>query len=459
MTYPTTADQIETQAPRPDSWTDVFRWDVAIHMLIMASITAATFQGYLKDRFGGPLPYVLADVCLIGAVLIWFGGMAVRHAPLRAPGLTAALVLGSIIVPTLYVMHPGSSFVLSIAGLRAWSAYPFACLVALTTIRSRGQVEAYVRLILLLCVITAVYGIRQYIQGPDIALGTNLGALRHGTTVFYDIAGTTRTDFRAFSTFTFPAPFAGMMVFGILLAAGIATSRSEGRWMRLTTALLIPVFFVGMTVSGTRAAIVVLLVGLMVLGAFRGMGIRQVVLMPLLLAAVHVATLLTAGRIIERYRSLLLRETVIWSYVSQPITIAWNALRHDLFGVGLGRTGVGVPMQIVNSYPADYFVFSDGDIGRAAVELGVFGVALLLVILIGLLPHVVRATRRLSRTSHGGVSLGIGALVVSTGALLLIGSPLSTAPHGTIWWFLLGAVLKLSMVEDDAALAGSAHVP
>lgn len=39
--------------------------------------------------------------------------------------------------------------------------------------------------------------------------------------------------------------------------------------------------------------------------------------------------------------------------------------------------------------------------------------------------------------------------VVSTGVLLLIGSPLSTAAHGMIRWFLLGAVLKLGMLQHE----------
>ena len=39
--------------------------------------------------------------------------------------------------------------------------------------------------------------------------------------------------------------------------------------------------------------------------------------------------------------------------------------------------------------------------------------------------------------------------VVSTGVLLLMGSPTSTAPHCMIWWFLLGAVLELSMLQHE----------
>ena len=46
--------------------------------------------------------------------------------------------------------------------------------------------------------------------------------------------------------------------------------------------------------------------------------------------------------------------------------------------------------------------------------------------------------------------LFVKALVLANGALLLIGSPLSATPHATIWWFLLGALLKLSTLEEGA---------
>ena len=45
----------------------------------------------------------------------------------------------------------------------------------------------------------------------------------------------------------------------VLLAAGIVTSKLRSRRARLVAALLIPLFFVGMTVSGTRAALIILL--------------------------------------------------------------------------------------------------------------------------------------------------------------------------------------------------------
>ncbi len=438
-----------------NKWTDVFRGDTPIHLFIMAAITLATFQGYLKDRIGGPVPYVLADLSFIAAAIYWFGGLALRHAALRGPGYTASLILGLVIVPTLYLLHPATPFVIEIAGLRAWSAYPVAALMALTAVRSRGQVEAYVRLILLLSVVTALYGIRQYIQGPDIALGTDLGQLRHGTTVFYDIAGSAHRDFRAFSTFTFPAPFAGMMVFGMLLATGIATSKFF-RWKtRIIVALTVPLLFVGMTVSGTRAAVVILLLGLLLIGAFRGLGVAQLLFIPLLIGALHIGTLLTAGRMIERYGTLLFQEGLVWRYVSTPLVIAWEVLKENPFGLGLGRTGTGVPFRIVQSYPPDYFVFSDGDAGRAAAEMGIFGIVILGIVLFALLPHAWRATKALIGTENEGLAIGAGALVVSTGVLLLIGSPLSTAPHGMIWWFLFGAILKLRMLHDDASTHSS----
>jgi len=431
-------------------WTDIFKRDAAIHLLLMGCLVAATFQGYLKDRIAGPVPYALADLFLIGAAIFWLGGIAIRHAPIRGPGAVPLIILTLIAVPLAYLVLPGTPILIQLAGLRAWVAFPVAALIALTVVKTPGQVRAYVGLILILCVITAIYGILQYRAGPAAILDVSkLADIRHGQTIFYDITGTNTTDFRAFSTFTFPAPFAGMMVFGILLAAGITLSRQRRRRDRVIALIMIPLFFLGMTVSGTRAALVILFIGLLVLGWYRGLTIRQIALVPIFLLALYAASLVTAGRILERWQTIFLRESLLWTYVWAPITVALRALSHHLFGYGLGRSGVGVPFQIFNSMPAGFFQGSDGDVGRATVELGIFGLLLLLLIVVVLIPYAARATRQLVQTTADDVALGLGALVVSTGVILLIGSPLTSAPHGVIWWFFLGALLKLAMLDDE----------
>ncbi len=431
-----------------DRWTDIFRVDTLVHLGVMTSITAATFQGYLKDRMGGPIPYALSEVAFIGAVALWFAALSVRRVPIRGPGLVPMVLLVVIVIPVLYLLHPGTPLVIELAGLRAWAEFPVAALLALTIIRSHGQLRAYLGLILALCAITAVYGIVQYQSGVEMALVTELAQLRHGSTVLYSV-GDGVVDFRAFSTFTFPAPFAGMMVFGILIAAGAALSPARSRRVRIVCGALIPLFFLGMTVSGTRAALIVVLLGLMVLGWYRGLSVKHLAIVPLLLIAFHFATVLTAGKIVERYTSLVLHEGELWSYLSQPAIIAARALVENPVGTGLGRTGVGVPFFIVSSMPEGYFVFSDGDIGRAAVEMGIVGLAVLAAIVFGIVPTIARATSVLIRTKADDLALGIGPLLISSGVLILIGSPLSTAPHGIIWWFLAGALFKVAMEHSD----------
>jgi O-antigen ligase len=440
------------EARLTDHWSDIFRSDRAVHLAIMGSITAATFQGWLKDRIEGPLPYALSELFFIAAVVIWFGSLAVRHGSIRGPGPVPLVVLAAILVPLLYMAHPGSPLLIELAGLRSWAEFPVACLIALTVIKSPGQVRAYVGLILILCVITALYGIRQYQIGPAVALGSGaLAQLRHGPTVFYRIAGI--TDFRAFSTFTFPAPFAGMMVFGILFATGIALSGRGTKRARVLVALLIPLFFMGITVSGTRAAVIVLMLGLMAVALYRGLGIRMLVLAPVAVAALHLGSLFTAGRAVARWQSAFLQEGLLWTYAYAPITIAGRTLAEFPWGMGLGRSGVGVPFAIYQSYPQGYFRGSDGDIGRAAVEMGIFGLVLLLVLLIVLLPYAARATKALMHTRSGDVALGAGALILSNGILVLIGSPFSSVPHAIVWWFFLGALLKLAMMEYESRRA------
>ncbi len=430
-----------------DRWTDVFRRDTLVHLGMMGSIVMGTFQGYLKDRLPGLLPYALAELFFVAAFVAWFGTLVIRHLPLRGPGIVPGAVLTAILVPTMFLLHPGSPLVLKVAGLRAWAEFPIACLMALSVIQSRGQARAYVGLILALCAITAVYGIVQYRAGPDVALSGELARIRHGPTVFYRVAAG-HSEFRAFSTFTFPAPFAGMMVFGSLLAAAVALSAVRSMRQRLLAAVLIPLFFIGMTVSGTRAALIILLLGLLIMGRYRGLTLRQLLLVPVGLVALYGATTLTAGTIVARWQSMLLDEGALWRYVYAPITIAQRALAQAPFGLGLGRSGVGVPYRIMRSYPPGYIVGSDGDIGRAAVEMGIFGLVLLVLILVALLPYAARATRALVGTPAEDLALGAGALVLANGILILIGSPLSSTPHATIWWFFLGTLLRLTVLDD-----------
>ena len=72
------------------------------------------------------------------------------------------------------------------------------------------------------------------------------------------------------------------------------------------------------------------------------------------------------------------------------------------------------------------------------------------VLVFGLVPFAHRAARRLLKTGADDLALGIGPLLLGTGVIVLIGSPLSASPHGTVWWFLLGALVKTAMLERKA---------
>lgn len=442
-----------------DRWTDVFHSDSLIHFFMMASIVTGAFQGWLKDRIPGPLPYALSDGSFMIAALLWLATAAVYRRPLiRAPARSNLdlILLAIVLTPFLFLFVPGTPFLVKLAGLRAWSAFPVACLIGMSIIRTPGQVRAYVGVILTVCIVTGVYGIMQYMRGPEDALSTALGQLRHGSTVFYDITGETG-EFRAFSTFTFPAPFAAMMVVGMLLCTGIVLSAARPRGQRVLAALILPVLFVGMTVSGTRAALVTLFVGLLVLGWLRRFSVLQLALVPVLLLGLHVATLLTSGRVLERYQSLVLQEGAAWAYVANPVITATEAMAREPFGLGLGRTGVGVPFAIASRMPRDYFVFSDGDIGRAAVELGLVGLILLAFVVLGLLPRAVPMARQLVAGPNADLALGIGALIISSGIVILIGSPLSSTPQALIWWFMFGALVRLWLLREPEPGAAPEH--
>ncbi len=454
----TSIESVRKPDPLEGSWTDVFRYDPAIHVPILFSIIIGVFQGYLKDRFGGSIIYALADGAYLLAILAWLGSMAIRRRGLFGPTKLIHMVIAMLVIPTVYVLHPSTGFLVSLAGLRAWTLFPMAMLIALTSIRSRGQVYAYVHLILILCAITAVYGINQYFQGPELVASiSDLSALRHGSTNIF-VLESGETGFRAYSTFTFPAPFSSMMVFGILMAAGMITKPGYSKFVKFYLIALAPLLFWGMTVSGTRASLIILAIGLVLNLYYRGWGLRVVPLMIVGLAVLHSVTVLSSwgGTLTRRFASTALTEGLLWTYLSNPIRTAFSYLGSDPFGLGLGRTGVGVPFAISSRLPQDYFVFSDGDIGRASVEMGVFGVLVLGVVIMLILKFLPMALKILLPSSSRHVALALGPLVLSTSVAILIGSPLSSIPHGLIWWFLFGALVRLAIMqnEQDNPVAG-----
>ena len=438
-----------------DKWTDIFRQDFPVHFGIMASIATACFTGWLKDRIGGVLPYALSDGFFIFAFMWWLATRAFRRDALlitpRGPMQVTLLLV--TLLPAMYLAVPGTPFFIEAAGLRAWSLFPLACIMALSVTLNAAQIRVYVAVILALCVITAIYGILQYRGGPTGPLaGGALAWERHQNTVYYYVEGG-GSQFRAYSTFTFPAPFAGMMVYGMVLAAGNALNRHLTKVRRAFYAALIPLLFVAMTLSGTRAALVMLVLGLMVVGYLRGLTLTQLMLGLPLFGALHIATLLTSGRAVTRFGTIFSQEGALWSYVLGPIVTAGRVLMDHPLGVGLGRTGVGVPFAITSRLPTSFFIFSDGDIGRAAVDMGVLGLVILAFIVFGLTPLTLKAARMLVATEEEGTALGIGGLVLSGGVIILIGSPLSSAPHGIIWWFFLGALVRLAMLRSQADAA------
>ncbi|MFQ5551854.1 MAG: hypothetical protein ACE5FJ_11525, partial [Gemmatimonadales bacterium] len=211
-----------------DDWADVLRHDAAVHLLLMASIVAGVFQGYMKDRMGGAIPYALADACMAGAVLIWFGKIAVQRRTVRGSGGMLTIIIMAVFIPVTYLLIPGTPVLVKMAGLRIWVLFPLVGLVAVNTIQSTGQIRAYTALVVILGLIAGAYGIYQFQIGPEAALVSPFGEARHGFTVFYAL-DEGQSEFRAFSTFTFPAPFANFMVVGMLLAVGAALSKRHSR--------------------------------------------------------------------------------------------------------------------------------------------------------------------------------------------------------------------------------------
>ena len=87
--------------------------------------------------------------------------------------------------------------------------------------------------------------------------------------------------------------------------------------------------------------------------------------------------------------------------------------------------------------------------------MGIVGLGVLALVVFGLIRYTPIATRTLLGTDGEDVALGIASLIMASAVFILIGSPISSVPHGIIWWFFFGAILKLAMIRHEASLTTS----
>lgn len=415
--------------------------DRLIHLTLAAAIVIGFFLAYIKDHYPSPLSYFLFDIVLALALVFWLTARARRgRALLPDTPLTKVLVVFYALC-LVYALASDTPLLIGLSALRGWCFFTLAFLLGYDVIVSGRQVRAYLLLIVTLAVLTSLYGLYQYTVGAERILPQDeLVAERHPFATY--VTPTGEVEFRIFSTFVSAAAFGTMMAYGSCLALTLAISPRTRRMLRVVLLLGIIPMMVALVLTGTRAAFVMVLIGLGVLWVYRRT-LRIYILAAVLIGlGIRTGIVLTEGRAAARFATLF-DPGLFLGRVSQPLRAGWEAIRESPWGHGLGQTGHGVPLFLGKWYPTFRPIFADGDFGRIMVEMGFIGLILLAVILGIALKAGARAVRDLSQTAERDIVLGIFAGTIMIGVGTFVGSPFLSIPHGMLWWFLLGGLYKL----------------
>lgn len=425
--------------------------DPLINGVVAAAVVVGFLHGWLKVQIASPAVTFLFDGTLCVALTLAYFQLA-RGASFIPPGPIGDALKIFYGLCFLYLLLPipdRPPIIISVAAIRGWCFATLMFTLGYRLTKTIAQVKGYFYVLIILGLGTSLYGIQQRPEAILERMKTDEAyAERHKNTFYVSEKG---AELRVFSTFVSSGAFGGTMAYVAVLCVVLISDPRTGRRERLVLlGVLVPVVS-GMSLSASRTALVSLLAGFSVV-AWQRRNFQNFVVIPVCLFVVLSAGIhLTGGGLAGRYGSLLSFDNVYGRH-STTISVAWDFMRDNLLGGGLGRGAYSVPSFLADRYP-EYkaYVFCDGDLGRLMIEMGLLGLAGFGHLVWVIMKTIFERLRELRETAVGDVALASAACVVMAIISFPSGSPFLGIPMGAMVWFFLGTFIKLS---DDQRMGG-----
>ena len=426
--------------------TAVVEQDAFVNLLVVAALGIGFFHGWLKLRFRSPITTFAYDIVLILALVVVYlrAGSIRRFFP---PGpITHALMAfyGLCLAYLPFSLIPGMPpFLVALSTLRGWIFATLLYGLGYQIIRGRAQMHGYFLVILMLALLTALYGIQQSdAEVLQMMREDPFFARRYRGQGYVDAEG----DFhvRRFSTFISSGAFGATMATSIILGSALFLAPSARRLERIVVAaMMIPIGY-GMVLSGSRSAVIIAVTGCAVLLAVRRKLLPGLVILGVIGAGVVMASQATGGGVLDRLATLNVGN--IFYRFWWPTYLGLDFMLGHPLGGGLGKTGFSPTFLLYRSNYTDYLA-PDGDLGRLMVEFGVLG-----IILFGRLSW--NAAKLMFETVKLTYDLPSGSLILAAAtnlwisiAFVGVGSPFVGIPMGVLVWFFVGAAQRLREIE------------
>jgi len=424
-------------------------------LLIALMLGAAFFVGPVKIYYGGWVPYAIAEIVPVMILLRWLlaemqtGGSYLKGTPLSTPFLWLASYL------VIEFANPASTILRSLFGFRSWLIHTMMFFVGYSVYRGADQVERLFRVLALIGVATAIYGIYQWQQGPAALEALGGGYVRYAQEsgyLFWNGRGVGPT-FRAPGAYTSSNAFGMNMAFLIVAALGPLLSKALPFRTRMLYAVSILVMGIAIPCSGSRAPAAYLGGSLIIIAILMRQNKAAIAVLPLAYLAVTLGNSVTSGRFINRYATLSDPNTYLWKWLV-PLLGSVTSM-NDAFGKGLGYA-VGAPALLGTGRWTEFERNTiDSGYGAVAQELGPPGLLIFICFAVAVGIAAVKAWRALPPGPTRDAFLGPAVWGIAYPIWTFLATPHASLPATLYLWLFLGMLMRAGTISRGAPRDGA----
>jgi hypothetical protein len=436
---------VGAEADTGSIWTRIraiFQSGYVLNGLMVTAITVGFFHGWLKIRFPNPLTTFLFDglLCVALALVFFRRERGERFIP---RGRVGSALKTFYVVCAFYGLLPlGPPLIVNMAAFRGWCFATLMYSLGFNMTRYLAQVKGYFYVLIILGVITAGYGLRQSPAEIERRMAQDEHFAERYKQTYYAQGGGKR-QLRIFSTFISSGAFGSVMAYVTVFAVVLMTdNKATKREKALLILAAIPMCY-ALFLTGARASFIMLLLGFVVIAWYRRNLVNFIVLPLIVLLAFRLGAQYTGGASVGRYSTLLKLEDV-FDRASIPTKLGWKFMMDNPLGGGLGKSGYSVPMFLWGKTGYKDTEWVDGDLGCLMIELGFVGLVFFGRIVWAALRTIFESLQGLRDTPISSVGLACAACYLMSLASFPIGAPFLGIPMGSMTWFFLGTLHKLS---------------
>ncbi len=411
------------------------------NLCIVSALIIGFYHGWLKRAHPGALSTFSYDIPLIFGLAVAYKSLPARQS-LFSNSRTSIALRFVLSLCVLYTLVPTDvPWLVKLASLRGWIFIPLIFIVGYRIISTPRQMFLFSALIVFLCISVSIYGALQdpadYInlESEDVGLMKTV----NGSTYQKEGGG---SGFRVFSSFVAPGAFSATMVFGIIIGVGHSTQPRLGFYERLFWIAGIVMSLYGVFISGSRSSIITALIGTIAIVWMRGILFK--VLLAIAAFAVLGSRFLADSQAIDLDRlqsafSLYEISGRTW-IVIYPTFLA--LLEYPL-GQGVGHATHGVPVILYYLLSRFEPTMIDGEMGHAAVDLGLVGLVVYLIMIIRAVQDSIVWAKSLRGNVSESDAIITAALWIVTVPSFVTGAPFLHVPTGAILWCYLGGLNRI----------------